>query len=450
MHVRLALFAGSALCLVAAVHCARTTKPPEVVEASSALPDAAGDGGGDGGAGGAEPAPDQHRPDPALVQKALDKSGTPTSNDEAAHGLRFEVVEMGPNASWGLAVVNRGSETMSVVFDPRLLTLEVEAPPDPKLKKPPKPRVCQLPSELRPERANLAYVRELAPGRGVVEAFDPRLYCLPELGVSPLVPGARVSARFGWLPKTKTVWRGGKRVEEPLPKAAPFVAMAAPSHGGSDAGSEAPPDAAPSDAGDSAEVVMTETEVVDGVKVLYGTPFALGADYAPPPKPTTPGLVFELTQGSDAATEATATVTARLSNHGTAPERIFLRREHITFEVSSPDGTELCDPGPDKRSPDRQGFTLLSPGGSVTLTSRLAEMCPQDTFARPGLYLVHAAIDPDVDGAEFGFDAFVGHLDAERPAMVRIRSGRLPFPGTRSLEEVQVGATAPGPYDPRH
>jgi hypothetical protein len=81
----------------------------------------------------------------------------------------------------------------------------------------------------------------------------------------------------------------------------------------------------------------------------------------------------------------------------------------------------------------------LNPGGSLTITSRLVELCPDDTFARPGLYVVNAELDTFANGAEFGFDAFVGRLVSERSVVVRVRKGSLPFPGPRTLEEVKVG-----------
>ena len=92
------------------------------------LLDASADAAGEGGAGG-EAAVD-HGMNHALVEKALEQSGNATPDESNVHGLRFEVVEIGPNEDWAFAVVNRGSDTMSVVFDPRLLTLEVEPPPD--------------------------------------------------------------------------------------------------------------------------------------------------------------------------------------------------------------------------------------------------------------------------------------------------------------------------------
>ncbi len=452
MHVRFALLAGSTLSLVAAVHCAQRAKPPELAAGPVASAPASTDAG-EGGAGGApDKEPDKRRPDPALIQKALDRTGAASPHEAEARGLRFEIVEIGPNADWGLVVVNRGSETMSVVFDPRLLAFEVQKPHDPKAKRPPKPRVCRLPDELRPARADLAYVLELAPGQGVVEAFDPRLYCLPEQGVSPFVAGAHVSATFGWPRKTKLVWRRGKRVEEVLPQTAPFVAAVAPPTPSSEEAAPVDAGAPPTDAGAAAapgsgEVVMTETghghelaHQEPGIKVLQGTPFELGGDYTPPPAVPTSGLGFEVTRGSDAATGSLATVTVKLANHGSTSERVFFRRELVSLEVSSVDGTTVCEPEPDERWPDRQAFTLLASGGSITVTSRLAEVCPQETFARPGLYLVRGAFSTDVDGSKFGFEAFVGHLSSERPAVVRIRTGELPFPGQRAFERVQVGA----------
>lgn len=448
MHARFALVAGSALALVFAVHCAKSTKPAEVAPASP--PPDAGSEAGEGGAGGAADAPPERpRPDPALVQKALDRTGTPTANDEAAHGLRFEVVEVGPEKTWAIAVINRGTEPMAVAFDPRLLTLEVKPPPDPKAKKPVKPRVCRLPDELRPTRADAAYTVSLAPGHGLVEAFDPRLYCLPQGGVSAFVAGAEVSAELGWPVKTKTVWQKGKRVEEVLPQTPPFVARVEPPAEASDAGADASaPDPAAASTHAGSEIVMTDTSDAgasrphdEGIKELHSTPFALGNDYAPPPPPVAVGLTFEVTQGSDAHSEASATVTVKLANRGSTAADVYFRRELVTLEVSSVDGIETCDPGPDDRSPDRQAFTHLAPGGAISVTSRLAELCSQETFARPGLYLVRGAFDGVVSGAEFGFDAFVGHLDAERAVTVRVRTGRLPFPGERALEEVQVGVT---------
>ena len=355
-----------------------------------------------------------------------------------------------------MAVVNRGTAPVEVVFDPRLLVLEVEPPPDPNAKKwkpKPKTRICKLPDELRPARADARFAVRLEPGRGLVEAFDPRLYCLPEKGVSPLVLGAKVTPRFGWALKTKTVWKKGKREEEPLPQTEPFVAKVAPPlEQTPDAGADAAPPHAITDAGDAHEPSIPGDRWgrVAGsprtrVKELRGTPFELGPEYTPPkPEAKSPEpFALELRNGLDARDETYATVALTLANRSNRARHIYYRREFVSFEVSGPDGVTICDAEPDGRAPDRVAFSLLNSGGSLTTTSRLVELCPDDTFARPGLYVVNAQLDTFADGAEFGFDAFVGHLVSDRSVVVRIRTGSLPFPGPRILDEVKVGSATP-------
>jgi hypothetical protein len=111
----------------------------------------------------------------------------------------------------------------------------------------------------------------------------------------------------------------------------------------------------------------------------------------------------------------------------------------VSFQVTGPDGTITCDPQPDERAPDRSAFTLLNPGGSITLTSRLAELCPENAFQRPGLYVVEGQLDAFATGEEFGFEAFVGRLVSPRAVVVRVRSGTLPFPGPRVVQRIRVG-----------
>lgn len=111
----------------------------------------------------------------------------------------------------------------------------------------------------------------------------------------------------------------------------------------------------------------------------------------------------------------------------------------ITYEVSGPDGVFQCEPEPDLRSPDRSAFQTLRPGGKFSATSRLIEMCPAHTFARPGLYLVHARFDAVDAGTEYGLHAFMGRLVSEQPALVRVRQGELPFTPSTGTERVYVG-----------
>jgi hypothetical protein len=118
--------------------------------------------------------------------------------------------------------------------------------------------------------------------------------------------------------------------------------------------------------------------------------------------------------------------------------RLFVRRELLTFEVIGPKGGTTCRMHPAQRAPDSSAFTSLGTGGSTTLVTRLAEVCPLDTWTEPGAYSVSARFDSNQSGAEHGMDAFIGTgvttapaklvvpgSDAnKRPTMVIVRSRR--------------------------
>jgi hypothetical protein len=392
--------------------------------ADACLRDAAADAAPD-----AAPAAEEAPPlvDPAVAHALLAKTGE--SAGVAPLGLRFEIVELGSELPWAFAVVNRGTEAALVDFDARLLTLEIVPPPDPKSKakaksKPQKPIICRLPGDIVPSSVDPALAIKLEPGEGLVENFDPRLYCLGKTPV-PLVEGAVVSPRFGWAPKMKVSWRGGKREEAPGVQSEPFVAEPGEARG-----------SLPANGGDTSE---------RRVKELSGTPLTLGSDFAnnahataDEPVPDPSGLVLTIT-GGDAANEGAAIATVTFTNRGKQKQDLYFRRELITYEVSGPDGVFQCDPEPDLRSPDRTAFQTLRPGGKISAVSRLIEMCPAHAFARPGLYLVHARFDAVDAGTEYGLHAFMGRLVSQKPALVRVRHGELPFTPSNGTERVRVG-----------
>jgi len=373
--------------------------------------------------------------DPALTHALVAKSG----EGQAATplGLRFEVMDLGPELPWAFAVVNRGTEAAVVDFDARLLTLEVLPPvAEPgsaangkakpaKPKKPPKPVLCRLPADVVPNSVDPALAIKLEPGEGLVQNFDPRLYCLSKTPW-PLVEGAEVSARFGWPLKMKVTWKAGKREEQPGVQREPFVAEPSVAEGSL-------PEA---DAREASE---------RRIKEMSGTPFTLGKNFANELKPAVgaaappPGLELSIS-GSDAANEAVVTATTTFTNRGRRKQDLYFRRELVTYEASGPDGVFQCDPQPDKRSPaDRSSVQTLRPGGKFSAVSRLIEMCPAHAFARPGLYLVHARFDAADPATDLGFNAFMGRLVSAKPALVRVRHGELPFTPLSNAVRVHVG-----------
>jgi len=399
----------------------------------AAVSDAAAAPAADGGAQAEEGAPPIV--DPAVAHALVAKSGE--GSGPAPLGLRFEVMELGAQLPWAFAVVNRGTEAALVDFDARLLTLEILPPvPEPeatsaakgkpaKAKKPPKPVLCRLPADVVPNSVDPALAIKLEPGEGMVQNFDPRLYCLGKTP-SPLVDGAQVSARFGWPLKMKVTWKAGKREEQPGVQKEPFVAEPSEAQG-SLPGNEA------SESGERR------------IKELNGTPFTLGSNFGGATKPPAgadtppPGLELSIS-GSDAANEGAVTATTTITNHGRRKQDLYFRRELVTYEVSGPDGVFQCDPQPDRRSPaDRSSVQTLRPGGKFSAVTRLIEMCPAKAFARPGLYLVHARFDAADPATDLGFNAFMGRLVSPKPGLVRVRRGELAFTPARGAVRVRVG-----------
>lgn len=401
-----------------------------------------------GGAGGAaakeEPLakpPEVPRYDPKIVREALDRTATPVDEQRPRLGLRLAVVDRGPNAPWLLAIVNRGTEPVRVVPDLRTLQLEVTPPPPPvdetkpaRPQRAPKPVTCALPRELVPQEENTRLTQVLAPGEGLVDSFDPRLYCLPTQGKSPLVPEASVVVRLGWPEKTKPVWRKGKKELIVLEQTAPFLA-----HRDVPEGSlpEAP-DAEPK-AQEKPEPGEPPRSDSDAIKLLLAPEVSLGAGYGVEPPPDNESLGLQLARGSDARTEMEATVTVSLVNRSKKKERIFFRRELVSYEVSGPQGIVACQPGPDQRVPDRGSIATLRPGGRISATSRLIELCPEGTLRIPGLYLVHARFDSIDERDPNAPPMFSGRLVSHKPVAIRVRRGWGELPAQREPERVQIG-----------
>ncbi len=371
------------------------------------------------------------------MRQAVDE--TVEAPDERARlGLRLAIVDRGPDAPWLVAIVNRGTEPVRVVPDLRTLSLEITPPqPEPVKGKrkppPPKPVTCALPRDLFPNEGDAELEQVLKPGEGLVDSFDPRLYCLSKKGVSPLVPQATVVARLGWPEKTKTVWKKGQRQQVVLEQSAPFIARRDMPEGSLPA---APPVTSESA---SHEAVAPRSDA-EAVKQLVATPITLDDSYR---KPETPPddepLRLILSRGSDAKTEADATISVALSNVGKKTERVFFRRELISFEVSGPSEVFTCDPGPDERAPDRTSLTSLRPGRRISAVSRLIELCSQGAFRRPGLYLVHARYD-STSVHDFNSPPFYhGRLFSHEPVVVRIHQGWGELPPQRQPQRVEIG-----------
>lgn len=349
---------------------------------------------------------------------------TPDTDDGS---LKFAVVQRGPSQPWVMGVVNQGEQEALLVADPRLVSFDVKVPGKQKSV------TCQLPGSLRPQRAQRRYRVLLAPGEGVVKVFDPRLYCFASSGQRVLVPGAIVMPRFGWPEKVKTIWKNGKKQTVPVEQEPPFVARILDVPVVVPPSTTTTPKETTSGKHDSPEPApIADAPQARGVKELRASSIALDSEYKSwssvglhRERKTRSPIVIDMKQGSDAHSQLNATVAITLKNRSKRRHYLYFRRELLSLEIMGPGGAASCDPEPDTRAPDRQAFLSLGPGQSMTITSRLVEMCPKGTFGRPGFYLVHARFHTDADGEEYGMDAYVGTVATETPANVRIRTGEL-------------------------
>lgn len=340
---------------------------------------------------------------------ALERATTLHAPSPELAELRLEIGEAGPLSPWTLAIVNVGHREARLQADARLIRLEVDAPHRKK------PVDCALPPDMFPSAPDQEFEMVLAPGEAVLESFDPRLYCFSDPGDAVLVPGATVTPRFGWRTTTKVRWQGGKRVVLPDPKP-PFVAEA---------------------------LVSDADRDLVRLQEIEGTPFELGNEYALWSVPGTsldadepPALELRMVRGSDARTAYGVTVAVELKNTSTHVVPIFFRRELLSFEILGPTDFVTCEPEPDAFAPDRQAFLFLGPGRSASFTSRLAELCPADTFDASGLYLIQARFDAIETDSDLDKAAFVGSVSAPVPASVRIRAGASRPSATRHMSRV--------------
>ncbi len=427
-------------------------------EAAEATPSGGQDqgAGGEGGAGSeADQAasapggpPPEPPPDPAVVKALVAKTGESIQQDNLLH-VRLEVTPRPAGERWVVAAVNRGTEPASVLFDLRRLTLELEAPEDPKKPRPkwqkkPKPTLCKLPDGFGGALARDEEPYRLEPGEGLVRTFDPRLYCISNAGDSLLKQGQIITPKLGFVPKPpRVVYRQGKRTDVASLQSPPFVAEPAPPLPPADAAAaDAAPAAEPAPAPKAAAPtpVKVDPEHDPRVKELTASAFELTADLRGGEGEEDPSLplTLRLLRGSDVSAELTATaaVEVRAKDKKTS---VYFRRELVSFTVHGPEGIRACDPQPDDRAPDRQAYSTLAPGQAVGATSMLAELCPNLTFGRPGLYLLSARFDATRDGAEFGLRAFTGRLESRRQALLRIRKGDLPALPPAEPLRVRVG-----------
>jgi hypothetical protein len=398
----------------------------------------------------ASAAPEPAAPVPAAAPEPTPAPAAPTSDPEGGlialgRDLELVVTETGPEQPWTLHLRNRGTTPIGLMADPGLLWFEVAVPGSST------PHVCRLPEPLWPTGMRRRAELTLQAGERFSRRFDPRFFCFHDLVQTTLVPNARVIPHFGWPVETQSATaRKGKRIEQPLPARAPFVAWVPKPP--SPAAPVTPEPATDPDDDDTTDEARIAPEPpweppTEGLKNVAGSAIVLGDTYVKwserVPSPTD-GFQVAMLAGSDAEDERAATVTVGVGNAGKETQMVVIRRELIAFDVRGPDGSFQCPTG-EMGPPDIASFSTLGSRASEQFVVRLIEMCPRGGFARPGLYEVSATWHARFSGQALGIDAFVGSVSSSRPALVRVRSGeRASFLRAAPMVAGSDGARAPG------
>ncbi len=284
---------------------------------------------------------------------------------------------------WELRFENRSQVPYQLVGDLRLLSLEVRTPGG-------KLATCRLPRDTRPDPSAPWIWTIIEPEGSLVRHFDPRFYCFAPSVRKALVAGSSVTAVLG----SNGTHGGGAILARP-----------------------------------------TGSGVGPAMRRLEADAITLDATNAPefvelrspdPPPRVTP--VFEMVRGSDATNARAVTASVRLRNPTGRRMVAYVRRDLLSFDVVGEQGTVTCTADDEPRDPTRGAYTTLRPHGTLTLVSRLVELCPRGTFAGRGIYLVGATFESAENGSDVGLNAFTGTLETRRFLPIRVRHSITLYP----------------------
>lgn len=366
----------------------------------------------------------------ALARAALHTAPPPDNH----LGLVMAVSERTSDLAWILAIENRSAVPVKLAALPALLRAKVTPPEEPAAEDEPDPAVPRTPAEpaepticegaASPTSISEDDNVELLPGQLLFHAFDPRELCD---GDAPLREGASVEVSYGFPLQTKKLWKGGKLTTVEIEQTAPFVAEREPS------GAEV---FVPLKFLNADPIRLDQTYPLSAVSALpKEAGSTTNSESEPAPPPPLELKIFPL--GTSSAPEQ-GVVTVQLRNTSGKTMQLFIRRELFTYEVSGPTGEATCSMYPADRAPDPGAFSTLAPGETRSLSTRLAEACPEGIWDEPGTYSVSAFFQATADGSEHDLDAFMGTAATKSAA-------RLTVPGAdkKKVRRMKIAPSQP-------
>ncbi|WP_437289763.1 hypothetical protein [Sorangium sp. So ce406] len=421
-----------------------------------------------GGASVAAPKPS------AAASRAGAKKKAAETPPLAPAPARVWLIAPSPQGPWTLRIDNQGERPMRIPADVRLLRLEIDT-----LNKRTKKTVrCAAPAGLKPSGFPERRALLLAPGQSYMEHFDPRLLCFGK-DEAALAGGSVVRTWYGWGPPPKWSRKApappfaAESTDAP-PAFAPAPGLAAPTivlsydlpskkeAAGDQDGAEPPPRSGGEQAQPSAAAAQpSEDKATRPQDDKQAQPSAAAAQ--PPgdktaqapadrragagagqPAPSSndrsagssaepivdanaPRLEVKSDPWSDAASPRSIVVRVSARNAGKRPMTVAIRPRMLEFHVAGPNGTAVCEASPPTGAIPRDLFRTLKPGASADVSLLLREVCPDNTFAREGLYEVTATLHANEPGTGLGIDAYTATIAADTPTLLRVKSAPEPF-----------------------
>lgn len=158
-----------------------------------------------------------------------------------------------------------------------------------------------------------------------------------------------------------------------------------------------------------------------------------------------PKLDVYLEQRVDAHAGRDVVLTLRAVNEGERKLTTVLRTRMLRVrveELRADDKAEhetLCTGQHAAHGVASEHVTTLGSGGRSTLSLLVAELCPKDTFSKPGLYRLRAELDTSVEGESLKADPWLRGALARQSALARVATGRTPFhPGRPSAGPLEL------------
>jgi hypothetical protein len=290
-----------------------------------------------------------------------------------------------PSSGWAVKVTNSGTVPVRIVADARLLELEI-TPPNGGAKV-----RCTLPVDMVPA-SDMERGLVLVAGRSYTERFDPRLFCFGEREAAALVPGATVTARYGF----------GGRAPTAGPKA--FVPLV--------------PDA-------------SDATAPGPVKAVDVAPLTLPAAAPPPAAAAAPAsadgvkLVLSAPPRLDLERTFERQITVSVKNAGPLAVRSIFTSATVGFDLVGPDGTVSSCGAAMGPTPIPELLQTLAPGSRADVGVGLI-LCPSEAFRKDGLYQVRPKLDTRRVGTS-NLTLFRGEASGE-PSLLRLHTSTTPRP----------------------